>query len=777
MPDTYTQAERPIRVTTALGPDKLLLAGFAGTEGLSQLYRFTLDLKAPATEPIDFAGVLGQPASVELELIGGEHTRYFHGFISRFSQGGRDAEFVSYRAELVPAVWFLTRREQSRIFQHVNVPDILKKVLAGLDVDYQIQGTFEPRDYCVQYRESDWAFASRLMEEEGIYYFFAHDEGATKLVLANTPQGHPEVPGPTELIYDEMTGGKRDEGRVWAWEKVQEVVSGKVTLWDHCFEMPGRNLEATSTIPGSATAGTVDHNLTAGKADTLELYDYPGAYAGRFDGIDAGGGEQPSEVSKIFDDNRRTAGIRLQESAAGAVRVNGMSSCGQLTGGHKFTLTNHFDADGEYVLTRVDHQAVVDSFRSAGSPVHYENRFECLPAALPFRPPRVTPRPTVRGSQTATVVGPAGEEIFTDKYGRIKVQFNWDRAGKHNADSSCWIRVGTPWAGQQWGMISIPRIGQEVIVAFLEGDPDQPIVVGSVFNADQMPPWGLPGNKTQSGILSRSSLGGSGANANAIRFEDKKGSEQVWLHAEKNQDIEVEHDESHWVGNDRKKTVDRDETTHVKHDRTETVDNNETISVHGARTETVDKDETISIHSNRTETVDKNETITIHGNRTETVDQNETLTVSGAQTQTITLAQTTTIGLAHTVTVGAAQAITVGLAQAITVGGSQAITVGSNVTESIGGGFSQSVAQDHATTVGGARSASVAKDDALNVTKKLTIDAGEEILIKTGEAQLLMKKDGTIALKGKDISIEGSGKITAKASGDMTLKGSKIGHN
>ncbi|HJZ59465.1 MAG TPA: type VI secretion system tip protein TssI/VgrG [Gemmataceae bacterium] len=774
MPDTYTQTERPIRVTTALGPDKLLLTGFAGTEGLSQLYRFTLDLKAPAGEQVDFAKVLGKPAAIELDLPEGE-TRHFHGIVSRFAQGRRDEEFITYRAELVPTAWLLTRREQSRIFQHMSVPDILKKVLTGIDADYQIKGTFEPRDYCVQYRESDWAFASRLMEEEGIFYFFTHTADAAKLVLANTPQGHPEVPGPTELVYDEVGGGGREEGRVWGWEKVQEVVSGKFTLWDHCFELPGQNLEAAATIPDTVAVGTVDHALIAGQAASLEVYEYPGGAAGRFDGVDAGGGDQPAEVGKIFGDARRTAGIRLQESAAAGLRVNGVSDCGQLTSGHKFALTRHFDADGEYVLTRVDHEAIFDSYQSTGAPMRYSNRFECLPAALPFRPPRVTPRPIVRGSQTATVVGPAGEEIFTDKYGRIKVQFHWDRQGKFDADSSCWIRVGTLSAGKGFGGINIPRIGQEVIVNFLEGDADQPIVVGSVYNADQMPPWGLPGAKTQSGLFSNSSPGGGGANA--IRLEDSAGNEQIWIHAQKNQDIQVKNDETHWIGRDRKKTVDNNETTHIKNDRTETVGNNETITINGVRKEAVAKDETIDVT----------------GSRTRTVGGAESVTVSKTQALTVKLAQTTTVGLAHTVTVGAAQTISVGLAQATTVGaahsltviGGQTISIGRSVTETVGGGFTQTITkaftqtvnQDHTTTVQGGRSATVNKDDSLKVAKKLVIDAGEEILIKTGSAELLMKKDGSITLKGKDLAIEGSGKIGVKASSDLTLKGSKIGEN
>ncbi len=296
-----------------------------------------------------------------------------------------------------------------------------------------------------------------------------------------------------------------------------------------------------------------------------------------------------------------------------------------------------------------------------------------------FRPRRTTPKPFVQGPQTAIVVGPSGEEIYTDDdgMGQVKVQFHWDRRGKHDAKSSCWIRVSHPWAGKGWGAVALPRIGQEVVVDFLEGDPDQPIITGRVYNGEQVHPYALPANKTQSGIKSRSSMGGNPDNFNEIRFEDKKGSEQVFIHAEKNQDIEVENDETHWVGHDRKKTIDHDETTLVKHDRTETVDNNETITVHGARTETVDKDETITIHANRTETVNKSETITVALQRTHTVGINETKTVGGAQEITVGGAagdhrrrrrRRSTSARSQTFSAGASQSINVGANQTTNVG-------------------------------------------------------------------------------------------------------------
>lgn len=767
MPD-FTQKDRSLRITTTLGDDAVLVTSLSGSEGLSRLFHYSLELVAPLDKPVDFNDILSGPAVVELDLPKG--TRFFNGHITRFSQGRRDDDFIHYRAELSPLYWFWSKNQQSRIFQHKTIPDILKTVLKGLKVDFQIQGAFEERDYCVQYRESDFAFASRLMEEEGIFYFFRHAKEEHVLVVSNHPQIHANLPFAHKLIYDEVGGGNREEQRINAWSRVQEVRAGKVTLWDHCFELPHKHLEADKTTLETVQAGKASHSLKLHSGE-LELYDFPGGYAQRFDGVDKGGGDQAGVLQKIFEDNKRTTAIRMQEEAAPAVRIHGAGNCAQMHPGFKFTLERHFDADGDYLLTQVSHSARLGaSPRSADSEaLDYANSFECMPLAVPYRPQRSTPRPTVKGSQTAVVVGPAGEEIFTDKYGRVKAQFHWDREGKLDADSSCWIRVATMWAGRNWGMIHIPRIGQEVVVDFLEGDPDQPIIVGNVFNADQMPPWSLPDNKTQSGIQTRSSPGGSGANCNQIRFEDKAGAEQVHIHAEKNQDIEVENDESHWVGHDRKKTVDNDETVHVKHDRTETVDNNETITVGNNRSEQVAVNETIAVGGDRTRTVSGSESVTVTMMRMHTVGINEAITVGAAQE--------VTVGGLRAVTVGLTQAVTVGLSQTITVGGSQTETIGKNDTHSIGGSLAETIAKDHGEQVGGNRTAAVAKDDTHTIGKNFVLEAGDSITLKTGDATIIMKKDGSITIKGKDILIDGSGEITVKASKNITMKGKKILQN
>jgi type VI secretion system secreted protein VgrG len=552
-----------MRVDTPLGEDVLLLRGFRGEERISGLYCFELDLFAENHRNVAFDQVLGKEITVALP---GGKSRYLSGIVSRFSRAARGPDFTEYRAEMVPKLWLLTHRVQSRIFQNTSVPDILRKVFEGLDVTYEIQGTFHPRVYCVQYRESDFDFASRLMEEEGIFYFFKHSSGKHEMVVANTPQSHPEMPVASRAVYEEVIGELREDMRITAWEKVQEIRSGKYTLWDHCFELPHKHLDANKPTLDSVQVGRVSHKLKVGANDDLEIYDYPGAYAKRFD--DTG-------VQKIFEDNARTVNLRMQEEEMPSLAIHGRSDCRQFTAGHKFTLERHFTDDDTYVVTAVRHNADQwESYRSSADVgrLDYSNDFTCIPLSLPFRPRSVTPKPVVHGTQTAVVVGPAGEEIYTDKYSRVKVQFHWDREGKNNADSSCWVRVATFWAGKQWGAIHIPRIGQEVVVDFLEGDPDRPIIVGSVYNADMMPPYSLPDNRTQSGIKSRSSMGGGPSNYNELRFEDKKGKELITLHAEKDLLTEVENDETRTVGHDRTTTIQRHETKTIK-------EGNETITL------------------------------------------------------------------------------------------------------------------------------------------------------------------------------------------------------
>ena len=700
----YKQADRPLKIETPLGPDVLLLDAFAVVEGISRLYSIRVELLAANEDrgQVTFDKLVGQKLTAKVRLADESTWHPWNGVCVRFGQGERDATFTRFYAELAPDLWKLTRRAQSRIFQRMTVPEILRKVLAGLDVAWELRGAFEPRNYCVQYRESDFAFASRLMEEEGIFYFFRHSDGGNQLVVANAPDAHPDVPGPSTITYEELEGGTRDDDRIHAWRKEQRWTSGKVVLWDHSFELPHRHLEAESQTQASAQFGKETHVLKLAGNDAFELYDWPGEYAQRFDGIDAGGGERPGDLQKIFRDNDRTVRIRMEEETARALEARGESNVKHLVSGHRFTLKKHFSSDGAYVLTETSHEARCGAhYRADGEPtMTFSSSFAALPASVPYRPRRATARPVVAGCQTAVVVGPKGEEIFTDKYGRVKVQFHWDREGKLDENSSCWLRVGTSWAGQQWGAISIPRIGQEVIVEFVEGNPDEPIIVGSVFNAATMPPYALPDHKTQSGIRTRSSLGGGPANYNEIRFEDKKGRERLTIHAEKDQEIVVENDETHSVGVDRTKTIGRSETTVVGKDRTETVGN----------------DESISVGSNRTESVGSNETVSVGANRS------------------------------------------------VSIGTNDELAVGSNLGITVGGGLATTVGGNAAEQVGGNRQVQVGKKFALVASDQIQLQTGDASLILKKDGTIVLKgKDITIKGSGK-VNVKADSKVTIKGS-------------
>ncbi|KPF67799.1 type VI secretion protein ImpA [beta proteobacterium AAP99] len=747
-------------VSTPLGADKLLLRAAQISETLSQMPMMAVEMLSEDAN-IDYTKLLGKGLGIQLNLLGGGE-RHFHGLIIQMMQLGRRGRYLVYHAQVRPWLWLLSRTSDCKVFQNKTVKDIVSDVFADYPdakFEWRLTGSYGQRVYTVQYRETDLNFVLRLLELEGIGWYFEHAQGKHTLVLTDSISKHKPFPGYEEIGYRNQNEVLRKEREsVLAWKLMQQVQPGKVVLQDYDFTRSSVDLRQQRADPQK-------HAQAEG-----EIYDYPGLYMKEAEGS-------------------QYAQVRMEAFNARACQGEGASDARGLACGRTFKLKGapRKAENTEYLVTgtRISIEQADYEATQAQEGSRYHCDFTVLDAAVAYRPERLTPKPFVQGPQTALVVGPGGEEIHTDTYGRVKVQFHWDRYGKKDDKSSCWVRVSQPWAGKNFGFQAIPRIGQEVIVDFLEGDPDQPIITGRVYNDLNMPPWELPANKTQTGLLTRSSQGGSAANANAIRFEDKKGDEQLWIHAEKNQDIEVENDETHWVGHDRKKTIDHDETSHIKHDRTETVDNNETITIHGQRTETVDKDETITIHGQRTEVVDKDETISIHGQRTEAVDKNETITIGGARTESVAKDESITISGGRTESVSKDESISIGGGrtesvakdESITIGGARTENVSKDETISIGGGRTENVGKDESVTVGGGRTVSVGKADSLDVAKTLTINAGDAITIQTGSAKIEMKKDGTIKISGKDITIDGSGKINVKASSDVVIKGSKVLNN
>lgn len=564
MPD-YTQQTRGLQLTTPLGPDALLLTSMSGEEQMSRLFSYELRMLAE-NDSIQPNDIVGKKVTFSVEHADGDK-RYFNGMVNRFAYLGTGDRLSEYRAQVVPWLWFLTLTSNCRIFQNKSVPDIIKAVFDKLgfsDYEVTMQGQHPTWDYCVQYRETDFNFVSRLMEQEGIFYFFRHEEGKHTLVVADQKSSYQDCKD-NEVKFEFNLGGPDPFDQITSWEHQYEFRTGKWSQTDYNFETPALDLKTNSpttvSLPGISK---------------YEMYDYPGEYEKKNDG--------DSETK-----------LRMEAEEVGYNTVHGTSYCRSFTPGGKFKLQKHHAAGEEgkgYVVTGVRHWAGVGGTYVSGggsSESGYGNAFTCIPDSVVFRPARVTPKPYVHGAQTALVVGPSGEEIYPDKYGRVKVQFYWDREGKKDENSSCWIRVAHPWSGKQWGMVSIPRVGQEVVVSYLEGDPDRPLITGMVYNAETMPPYTLPDNKTQTGIKTRSTMKGGSDNFNELRFEDKKSSEEIYFHAEK--------------------------------DFNRVVENNDTLKVGSSKAD--DGSQTIEIWKNRTETVKTgNELVTIEqGNRTVNVNQ------------------------------------------------------------------------------------------------------------------------------------------------------------
>jgi type VI secretion system secreted protein VgrG len=715
-----------VRFVSPLGT-RLLFHHMAGEEYLGRLFKYELTLLSKDGNLV-LSDLLGHPVTVELDLpvatlAPNAGVRFFSGYVTSFSRQGVSGNYHVYSATVRPWLWLLSQSSNCRIFpEGRTIPEIIKSVFEAYEfanVKDSLIADYPPREFVVQYTETDFNFVSRLMEEHGIYYFFTHEAGKHTLVLADHQGAHTEVAGYESVPF--LRPGSMQQAlpdHIDDWETGKQIQPGTVVLKDFNFKNPKADLLVRRSAPNPHEMAKFEH------------YDYPGNYQDRNVG------------EKI------RAPLRLEELDLRYEESRGAGNARGLTNGCVFTLKDHplGSENREYLITGTAFSIEGPRYESQGDSGSID-AFYCNLSARdshrPFRSEATTLRPTIAGPQTATVVGDSGEDITTDEYGRVKVKFHWDRRGEtpengdgsagtqpkpkdkdkngNDPNSSCWVRVAQMWAGANFGAINIPRIGDEVIVDFLEGDPDRPIITGRVYNADNMPPYALPDHKTQTGIKSRSSKGGNPQNFNELRFEDLKGDEEVYLQAEKDLNILVKNDETRDVGHDRVKNVKNDETSTITGNRSEDVGKDEKIAIHGNRSETVDKDETITITGARSESVGKDETISITGKRTETVGKDENISITGARQ--------------------------------VDVGKADTLSVGAGRTQNITG------------------------DDQVTVTKKLHFDAGDEIVIKTGDASITMKKDGTIILKGKDVSITASGKINANASGDVIIKGSKVSTN
>ncbi len=566
--------------TTSIDAEEVRVLRYTATEGLSQCFVYDLEL-ASFEIAVAFEDIIGESAKLEVHTAHGQ--RWVHGIVARWEEIGYNRAFTYYSVRMVPLLWTLTLIRQSRIFQKMSTADIVKKVLedAGIPKNlfrFSLQKSYEPRLYCVQYRESDYDFINRLMEEEGMFFFFEHTEDEHVLVIGDSPEVHADLPEDPILRYRESDAGMLSEETVTGFRYARTLRTGAVSLNEFDFKKPSLDLVSAE-------------KAASNKESKFESYDYPGEY-------------------HVHTLGKRLAKVRLEEERAETYLGVGETDCRRLEAGYKFALEEHphEELNGEYVITRVRHtgeqpHAGAGAGGAGGEkPRVYHAHFEVIPYAIPFRAPRLTPRPRIDGPQTALVVGPKGEEIHCDDLGRVKVKFHWDRSPAEDDTASCWIRVSQPSGGM--GSMYIPRVGQEVVVEFLEGDPDRPLVTGRVYNAQTPPPYTLPDAKTMITVKSASSPGGDGSNE--IRFEDKKGSEQVLVHAEKDVDWYVKNDVREFVGRDQHTTVARDQFLRVDRDDHAQIDRDELVEVTRDQSVKIGEKQMIAIGGSRTLTVGGN---------------------------------------------------------------------------------------------------------------------------------------------------------------------------
>ncbi|HCE7029500.1 TPA: type VI secretion system Vgr family protein [Pseudomonas aeruginosa] len=654
-----------LHFTFTAGPDAFEVVEFHLTEGLSETFHLEVDLSC-ANPAIDFGQVLDRPALLTL-WQGGQPVRYVHGSVTSFQQGNTGFRRTRYRAIVEPRLARLQLASDWRIFQTLAVPDIakvlLKKHAITLDYEQKVTNPHAPREYCVQAGDTDYRFVERIMREEGFFYGFLHSAEGHRLIHCDRLWIFGKQPGlPVE--YNPLAGGDRPGPALRSFTYSENVRTARQTQRDYNFKNPLYHQET------QREGDYLDH-----QASSYERYDYPGRYK--------------SEVGEAFTQDR----LRGHRGQARLALVEGDDA--RLVPGISFDLIGHprEDMNRGWRPVHIKHhgkQYTSQAEESADADVgtHYRSTATLVPDDAEWRAEPL-PKPRIDGPQQATVVGPPGEEIYCDEFGRVKVQFPWDREGNNDEHSSCWIRVSQNIAGALWGHMAIPRIGQEVIVSNFDGDPDQPVITGRSYNANQRPPYELPAHKTRMTLKSQTH---KGEGFNELRFEDEAGQEEVFIHAQKDQNNVVNHDE----------------TTQVGHDRSERVENDETVSIGHNRKEDVGNDETISIGRHRKEDVGKNETISIGRNRR--------VTIGGHKTETITKTKAESIGLAKFLTIGAAYQTSVGAAMNTTVGLSQSEQVGINKSVIVG--------------------------------KTYSTTAGDEFSVTVGKSSLVMKSDGTVLING-----------------------------
>ena len=575
-----------------------------GHEAMSELFCFDVELVADSSE-VELSGILEKEALLTIKAP--EGTRLVHGIIGRFQQGESGQKYTRYTAKLVPRAWRLLHGRDNRIFQNKSLKEIAAQILSRAKVEHKLRCQPAPmmREYCVQYGESDWAFLSRLMEEEGFFYYFEHQQTEHLLRVGNFSSLHRDIPGTSTVAYHKPESLQAAAEHIFSLSFCEDVLPGSVSLQDYNFEKPSLGLE---------TARSADSR------QDIEIYDYPGRY-------------QSPELGQDL------ARVMLEAQHARRQQGEGQSTCLRFAPGHLYSLSDFTRAKAnglQYLLTRVRHHAAtagvnLDTGEGMDSACSYSNTFTCIPQDVVCRPEPRTPRPVMRGPQTAIVVGPAGEEIYTDALGQVKVQFHWDREGRLDEKSSCWIRVSQGWAGATYGSLFHPRIGHEVVVDFIDGNPDRPLVVGRVYHGQNLPPYSLPEERTRSTVKSSSSPGGAGYNE--IRFDDNAGKEELHTHAQKDQNEVVRNDMTTKVGNNQSIAVTADRSVTVGGDERVKIQGDQYIEVEGRRVVVVKKGQGGSTGNNHLTAISGDYKMTVSG--TYTLDAAGAVLIKSATSVTI----------------------------------------------------------------------------------------------------------------------------------------------
>jgi|JI8StandDraft_2_1071088.scaffolds.fasta_scaffold01441_9 type VI secretion system secreted protein VgrG len=627
------------------GPKALLFRRMQGTEELGRMWEYRVELlRSQKLVPLEVDSVLGSKVSVALLLDGGEE-RFFNGWVTAVESGGAVGRFDIYRVEMRPWLWYLTLTQDCKIFQNKTTQEILQAVFdkySNASVEFNIQGQTRTRPYCVQYRETDFNFVSRLLEEEGLFYYFKHEETRHTMVICNQLSSLTACASSPLVWGPDADTGPYDENNILQWRRVQQERSTKFTHTDFDYLAPSTSLQKTAQWTPSVSGAT-----------GLEIYDHRVDFAFPADGTNATEGQDRADKE-------------VKRFEGGHIVARAASPCRAVGAGMTFEFTGHEDA-AEYAVTACafefdpgDLEATSDV---RGAP--FTARLTLVKKSGVWLPEAVTPKPVMRGPQTAWVVGPSGEEIYTDEYGRVKVQFHWDRVGTKDENSSCFVRVATPWASKQFGMITLPRIGDEVVVEFLEGNPDRPLITGSVYNAENMPPYALPAQKTVSGIRSRSSKEGATTNFNELRFDDNKGSEYVWMQAEKDFHRLVKNDHTDEIRHDSRTDIANNEATHIGNDKQLIVGNNMSVQI-GA-------DATLSIAGNTAVAMSGTLTHDIGDSATVKIAQATELAIGGACDIDVAQQLNITAGSALHLVAGSTLIIDAGASICIKAGGSSIV--------------------------------------------------------------------------------------------------------